>query len=217
LLRAFIVFLTFTIVFGGTVASAETAAFTAKEESFIEDLGTQVDTLGDALDDFSELMSHAGDDPYLMFDEDWISDVAVQVIIIQGVNEEALELKPTPRLRHIYVFWIEATGLFDLAMDDVVEFVDEADTDAAARGAERMSLASEIMTEATDAIYDVAEDPDVVFKRAKRVKSPVNSCEVFSTYEIAQVYYGGHLKEQATIDPNDDGRACEIHFDRDFL
>jgi micrococcal nuclease len=43
----------------------------------------------------------------------------------------------------------------------------------------------------------------------------VADCSPFGSYEEAQVYYAAHPEAQPIIDPNGDGRACEVWFDID--
>ena len=44
------------------------------------------------------------------------------------------------------------------------------------------------------------------------ITGPVPDCTPFATYDIAQDYYANHPEEQATIDPDADGFACEVFF-----
>ncbi len=49
-----------------------------------------------------------------------------------------------------------------------------------------------------------------------RVTGPVGDCSPFASYEAAQVYYADHPEAQPIIDPNGDGRACEVYFGKDL-
>lgn len=40
----------------------------------------------------------------------------------------------------------------------------------------------------------------------------VADCSPFASFDEAQVYYTGHPEAQPVIDPNGDGRACEVYF-----
>lgn len=44
------------------------------------------------------------------------------------------------------------------------------------------------------------------------IQGPVADCTPFADYDVAQDYYADHPEEQATIDPNNDGFACEVFF-----
>ncbi len=45
-----------------------------------------------------------------------------------------------------------------------------------------------------------------------RVTGPVADCSPFASYQEAQTYYADHPEAQPIIDPNNDGRACEVYF-----
>ncbi len=45
-----------------------------------------------------------------------------------------------------------------------------------------------------------------------RITEPVADCSPFGTYAEAQAYYAEHPEAQPVIDPNGDGRACEVYF-----
>lgn len=47
---------------------------------------------------------------------------------------------------------------------------------------------------------------------ASSIQSPVADCTPFSSFQVAQTYYAGHRDEQPTIDPDNDGYACENYF-----
>ena len=47
---------------------------------------------------------------------------------------------------------------------------------------------------------------------AARITSPVVDCSPFASYTEAQAYYADHPEAQPVIDPNGDGRACEVYF-----
>ncbi len=49
-----------------------------------------------------------------------------------------------------------------------------------------------------------------------RVAGPVADCSPFASYAEAQVYYADHPEAQPIIDPNGDGRACEVYFGEDL-
>ncbi len=49
-----------------------------------------------------------------------------------------------------------------------------------------------------------------------RVTGPVADCSPFASYAEAQVYYADHPEAQPIIDPNGDGRACEVYFGEDL-
>lgn len=42
--------------------------------------------------------------------------------------------------------------------------------------------------------------------------APITDCSPFASFEDANAYYAGHPEAQPYLDPNFDGRACEVYF-----
>ncbi len=184
---------------------------TAQEEAYFAALADDSETFGSAIGDVGQLFSEAGVDPTLLFDTGWITDVAVQFAILQQIGIDAQSLDPSPRQAHIHDLWLETNRLTGLAIDDITRGVDNLDPDAINTGAARISYASNLVDDTTAAIVAFFADPNTPIEPTY-VIGPVSGCEPFASYALAQDYYGAHPEEQATIDPNLDGRACEVYF-----
>ena len=189
------------------------AVLTDQEQEYFDALVQDTEQIGEAGGEIGTLFQDAADDPTVIFDEEWSFDLAAQFFIWQQVGVEAQTLDPSLRQQHIHDLWLEINRLTTLAVDDYIIFIDEIDAEAAARASARVNYAAMLTDDLTAAVEAFEQNPDAPIEPAGII-APVADCEAFDTYEEAQEYYPAHPEEQATIDPDFDGFACEVHFGR---
>lgn len=194
-----------------TNESATSSELTAQEETYFSELLEDSETFATSFMDAGELFGEAGVDPTLLLDQDWNIDVAVQFATLQQVGIDAETLDPSPRQQHIHDLWLETNRLTGLAITDITQGVDNLDPNAINTGSNRLVYASNLVDDMTVAITAFNSNPNVPAEPTY-VIGPVADCEPFDTFADAQEYYDAHPEEQATIDPNFDGRACEVFF-----
>ncbi len=187
------------------------ADITDQEQEYFDALDEGTREIGDATGEIGSLFQDAADDPTVIFDQDWTVDLATQFFIWQEVGDRAQTLDPSLRQQPIHDLWLEINRLTTLAVDDYIIFIDELDPLAATTGTARVTYASVLTDDLTAAINAFNDDPNSPVE-PEGVIAPVVDCEAFDTFAEAQQYYSANPEEQSTIDPNFDGRACEVFF-----
>ncbi len=195
----------------GQADDSSSEQLTDEEQEYFDALDEGTQQIGDASGEIGSLFQEAADDPTVIFDEDWMISLATQFFIWQEVGERAQTLDPSPRQQPIHDLWLEINRLTTLAVDDYIIFIDELDSIAAATGSARVNYAAVLTDDLTAAINAFRDDPNSPVE-PDGVIAPVADCEAFDTFADAQQYYGANPEEQSTIDPNFDGRACEVFF-----
>lgn len=200
-------------------ASSETSSSSTKltnqEETFLTELQSQTNDFVDATTVMSEQFTAMGNDPTLILNQSWIIKTAGAFVKLQQVADDAKTLKPSPRQQHLYITWVEATELVSSATDDYTQGIDNVDANAIRLGTAKITQASTLVNGLVDDLTAFKKNPNIVASKASMITGPVSDCSAFSDYNVAQVYLALNPTEAATLDPNGDGRACEIFFDRD--
>ena len=197
------------------VAQSSSNKLTTQEQTFMKAVASESSDIGDATSDMSDLFTKLGNDPTLIVDQSWTIKVAGVFVKFQNINDEARALKPSPRQQHLYVAWTEVTGLIVAATDDYTRGIDNVDVDSIYAGTAKITHATELSNQLTKDTLAFNKNPDVVANQAMAINGPVTDCSAFADYNVAQVYLALNPAESVTIDPNVDGRACEIFFERD--
>jgi len=208
----------FTVAFTYTLAlpaSAASSKLTNQEQTFLKGLESQSNDMGNATSDMADLFKKMGNDPTLIYDQSWIIKVAGVFVKFQNIDDDAHALKPSQRQQHLYITWTEVTGTIVAATKDYTRGIDNVDVDSIYAGTAKITHATALSNLLTKDITAFKKNPDSIASKAKAVTGPVADCSVFDDYNVAQVYLVLNPSETATIDPNGDGRACEIFFDRD--
>lgn len=187
---------------------------TTQEQTFLSDLQSETSVIVDASDTLKEQFTLASEDATVILDQSWIIKTAGALAMMQAVDTDAHALKPSARQQHLYITWTDATSLISTAADDFARGFDNIDADLIVAGTTKIQQATQLTNGLGDDLKAFKDDPNVVSDQAKAVLSPVSECSAFSDYNVAQVYLALNPDEQSTIDPNGDGRACEIFFDR---
>lgn len=207
-----------TVVFTFTLVSPTSAAtpkLTTQEQTFMKGMSAQSSEMKDNLVAMQDQFSKMSSDPTLLLDQSWTIKTAGIFLKFQNVNDAARALKPSPRQQHLYVAWTEVTGTIVSATDDFTRGFDNVDADSIHAGIAKLTHATALINGLTEDTNAFNADPDVVLNKAKIIVGPVADCSAFGDYNVAQVYLALNPTEQPTIDPNNDGRACEIFFNRD--
>lgn len=190
------------------------ADITSREQAYIDGLNDGLLDLGTVSTELGELFTEAGDDPSLFRSEDWVVQVAARFVAIQQIDKDARALRPSDRQQHIQELWIGVNDLTTAAVGDFTAGVDNFDPDSLVTGGDRYTYAALLVNDVIAARDAFNEDPDDPFE-AENVIGPVKECDEFRSYEAAQLYYPAHPEEAPTIDPDGDGLACEVFFDRE--
>lgn len=199
--------------FGGAVGAA--SGLTKQEQTFLDDLQDQADDFQEASTSLGKQFNKMGQDPTVIFDQQWIMQTAVPMAQLQQLEKDARALKPSARQQHLYVTWNEIAGLLSSATIDFTNGIDNIDPESFDIGSAKVIQATALINGLTTDMIAFRSNPDVVADKAKAIDSPVADCSPFEDYNVAQVYLALNPAESATLDPNDDGRACEVYFARD--
>lgn len=194
-----------------TANEPASADVTDEELEYIESLSDDLELSADVSGEVGALFSEAGQDPTLIFDQDWIINLASQLALWQIIAEDAQELEPSDRQLHIQTLWLEINSLILLAIGDITFGIDNIDPTSLERGGARIVYATLLIDDLSAAIVAFGEDPNTPAVPTNAIW-PVSACDEFPDFELAQLYYAAYPKEQATIDPDVDGFACEVFF-----
>ncbi len=132
---------------------------------------------------------------------------------IQQVAEDARALDPSDRQGHIQELWLAVNDLTETAVDEYIVGIDSLDPESLEMGAARYVYAGLLVGDLIAARDAFNEDPNDPVE-PEHVIGPVEECNEFDDYDVAQDYYAAHPEEQETIDPDFDGLACEVFFER---
>ncbi|MGI8405130.1 MAG: excalibur calcium-binding domain-containing protein [Thermomicrobiales bacterium] len=196
----------------GTTSSS--TKLTGQEQTFLSDLQSQTMVIGEASDTLQKQFTLVSEDATVILDQSWITKTAGALAMMQAVDTDAHALKPSARQQHLYITWTDATSLISSAADDFARGFDNIDADSIVAGTAKITQATQLANGLTEDLKAFKDDPNVVSDQAKVISGPVSECSAFPDYNVAQVYLALNPDEQSTIDPNGDGRACEIFFDR---
>lgn len=191
--------------------SAQGSDPTRQELDYFDALQDELDTTIGASEELSALFGEAGRDPTVIFDDTWKLEMVVQLVTLQMLEENAATMSPSPRQQHIHDLWLEITALTTRYVDDVIVGLDNIDPGRLEQGTNRIVYASLLVQDLTRAIELFGENPNAAFT-PEYPAGAVQGCEPFADFETAQQYYAAYPEMQQVIDPNWDGRACEVHF-----
>ncbi len=196
----------------GTTSSS--TKLTGQEQTFLNNLQSQTVVVGKASDTLQKQFTLVGEDPTVILNQSWILKTAGALAMYQAVNTDAHALNPSVRQQHLYITWTDATTLISSAADDFARGIDNIDADSLVAGTAKIAQATALANGLAEDLKAFNNDPNIVSNQAMAVSGPVSECSAFPDYNVAQVYLVLNPDEQSTIDPNGDGRACEIFFDR---
>ncbi len=192
--------------------SSTDTEITDQEQAYFDALVDDTDQFAEVADEVGQLFTEAGQDPTLILDEDWMIDLASQLVQWQVIGEDAQVLDPSPRQQPIHALWLEINRLTTLAVDDIVQGIDFVDPAAFDSASARIVYATLLTDDLTNATLAFLDDPNTPITPENPI-APVLDCEPFPNYETAQLYLAANPEEQVTIDPDFDGLACEVFFE----
>lgn len=187
---------------------------TRQEREYIDDLNDGLIELGEASTEAGEQFTEASENPTLFLDQEWTIQTAAQFVRIQQVAKDARALEPSDRQEHIQELWLAINDLTETAVDEYIVGIDSLDPESLEMGAARYTYAGLLLGDLIAARDAFNEDPNDSIE-PEHVIGPVEECDEFDAYDDAQDYYAAHPEEQGTIDPDFDGLACEVFFDRE--
>ena len=106
---------------------------------------------GEALGKLGALMSR----PKFTSDS-WRDDVELQVFIVKTNNAEAKLYDPPPKFAAVHRQYLSVTKLYDEAMDDLIDGIDNFDVAALERGNEKLTRGNELLDEATRMVDEIS-------------------------------------------------------------
>ena len=201
-----------------TATSNDDDEITSAEQDYLDAVNEQQITLYSSVDRAGDLFTDAGNDITLIFDQEWIIDVAVEFVTWQSTYTDAQALDPSTRQQPIQDTWLEITSLISGASEDYTQFIDFQDTTAADAGILKINQATELIPVLQGQIEDFEDDPASFSDTAPTTSTnsgfTVTDCTPFADYDEAQEYYANNPDAQPIIDPDFDGLACEVYFGR---
>lgn len=158
-----------------------------------------------------ELFTEVGDDTDLLQDETWIAEVDDELERWRQIVADAETLEPSERQQHIHATWLSITTLLGLAVDEIDTGLEAQDEAIMTIATDRLTYVTLLLEDLSGSILAFEADPDAPYEMQYAL-NPVPDCTPFQDYEIAQQYYAAWPEEQPTIDPDEDGLACEVYF-----
>jgi hypothetical protein len=105
--------------------------------------------------DFSALMTKAGTNPNLMFDDNWKTDVAVQITEMQVTIDDIRAIEPPDEAIEAHSIVLEAMDHYEYANDNIGSAIDNVDIDLMNECGDRLSLGTLKIQEATTLIDEM--------------------------------------------------------------
>ena len=129
---------------------------TSAEWAYLTAVGEETDTIGPAMVSLGEHFDLAGQDAYLLLDEDWQYGVALALAFIEGSARDLQALSaPSSRTRAIHGHLSDAASDYLQAVRLVERAIDDLDADALDRGAGLLLSGADSIGKATDGLEDI--------------------------------------------------------------
>jgi hypothetical protein len=125
--------------------SQSPAGLSPAEQDYVAALGPILTEMGASLDRAGLLFA----DPRFT-DQDWIIDLAVELVTWQHAYEDAAALSPPPSLEEIHALTLEALRLHSVAADQIVTGVDTGDVDLLSQAAGNIEQGGVLVDQAND-------------------------------------------------------------------
>lgn len=187
------------------------------ERAYLDQLQDELLLLGETSTDLGELLSNPK-----FGDSDWVLSVATDLVVYQQTYQQAL-LEPAPpaRLATIHLTRLAMLQSFSTAADNFIAGLDNLDPTL-------LDLANSNVNDATDhfevlrLLIQAFEDNPGAFGSTvppapEAAEQPpdaplITDCSSFGSFAEANAYYVANPEAQPFLDPNVDGRACEVFF-----
>lgn len=135
--------------------TASGVPLTAADQAYVDGfLSISVPMVG-VMTDFQSLMTEVGQNPLLLYNDDWITDMAGTLVLWRLHLDDLETLRPTTRFAEVHEHVLEAVGHFRLTIDYTIVGLDEVDADALGLATDHMILAAEAMNAANQALDEV--------------------------------------------------------------
>lgn len=119
-------------------------ALTASEQLYAATIADHSARVGEAFGEFSNLMS----EPKLG-DDEWTIRVAVQLVTIKALYDEAMEIDPPSSMAAIHYKYVQAMNHYDTATDLIVKGIDTLNSDLINDAVDEINLGNQLIREAT--------------------------------------------------------------------
>ncbi len=134
-----------------TATQDMTATTEAEEQAYLIEMTQIGDDYVTALELVGELSNQAGEDPTLLFDEEWKTQMAIGLLLMQVSGENSRELQPPARYEEAHKQFLEAVVHMDRVVELLPRGIDELDADLINEASIEMLLGTEALDEATAA------------------------------------------------------------------
>ena len=129
---------------------------TDEERTYVDEMLPYTVVVGDSLVRIADLTEAAGNDPYLIFDQDWTIDVATEFALWQIAYDEVSAIVPPPAFANALL--VAALDKMVQASHEIAYGVDNLDAAALERGGLLMQEANGLITEAGLEIDRIVEE-----------------------------------------------------------
>ena len=124
-------------------------AITPSEQAYTITIADHSSKASEALYELSALMSNP-----LIGDDEWTLNVAVQLVTIQALYDEAIEINPPSSMTNIHYKYVQAMKHFESATQLIAQGIDELDANLINQATAEMNLGGQLIDEATELIEE---------------------------------------------------------------
>jgi hypothetical protein len=128
-----------------TATPLPSQSFTAEEQTFATEAMSIMTGYSNTMGKIGEQFTAVGNDPSLMFNDDWVTETAVAIAIFRELNNRVRALSVPLRFEASWAEMRIAADLYDQATDAIVEGIDNLNV-------ERLNQGVQYMTEGNAAI-----------------------------------------------------------------
>lgn len=118
-------------------------------------MATIADTYAEIATNLGEQMQAVGEEPALLFDQEWIITTATFVAAMRVNNDNVRALQPPAPFATVHTFMLQAADHYDVAMDALVEGIDNLEASLIEKMAQELVLGNQAVTDAAQAGNDV--------------------------------------------------------------
>lgn len=130
-------------------AAAEEALEQEKVDTYATNMEEHLGNLSDNMYTISTLSTQAGEDPYIMFDSEWITDFALELVLMDATIELVRAEDPPEALKPAHDTILKSMDEFEFVVDNMPTAIDELDFDLVNESAAAITRGSEYMVDAT--------------------------------------------------------------------
>lgn len=132
-----------------TPADTATPTVDSLETEYAQEIAALSNAWSSAFAAISTLATDAGDNPVLMFDEDWQGSMARVLVIIQVTDDRIRGLDPPSKFTDVHKDLLSAAGHFDVMIELMILGIDNMDAEALTGATEHMNAGTEFVQKAT--------------------------------------------------------------------